>query len=75
MDVEIPKEESLSIEWLTIDYNQAEKKLFMHLKVLPENEKIDSVNVEISSENYDSSFILYDDGNSGDLITQNNRFF
>ena len=74
IDIEGPTDKSLSIEWLTIDYNQTENKLFIHLEIKPGNEMIDSVIVEISSENYDSTFVLNDNGVSGDLIAENNRF-
>ena len=42
VDIEGPTDKSLSIEWLTIDYNQTENKLFMHLEIKPEHETIDS---------------------------------
>jgi hypothetical protein len=74
MDIENPTAESLSIEWITINYNQVENKLFMQLEIMPGNENIDSVYVEVSSENYDSTFLLNDNGVWGDLISQNNRF-
>ena len=74
VDIEGPTDKSLSIEWLTIDYNQTENKLFIHLEIKPGNERIDSVTVEISSKNYDSTFVLNDDGNTGDIIAHNNRY-
>ena len=43
MDIENPTEESLSIEWITIDYDQVGNKLFLQLEILPVNEAIDSV--------------------------------
>ena len=54
LDIEIPIEELLSIEWISIDYDQAENKLFLQLEILPENEIINDVFVEISSDNFDS---------------------
>ena len=74
VDIEGPTDKSLSIEWLTIDYNQTENKLFIHLEIKPGNEMIDSVTVEISSKNYDLTFVLNDDGNTGDIIAHNNRY-
>ena len=74
VDIEGPTDKSLSIEWLTIDYNQTENKLFIHLEIKPGNERIDSVTVEISSKNYDLTFVLNDDGNTGDIIAHNNRY-
>ena len=74
MDIENPIEESLSIEWISIDYDQVENELFLQLKILPVNETIDSVIVEVSSDNYDSTFILNDDGVFGDIIAENNRY-
>ena len=67
MDIENPTVESLSIEWTTIDYNQIENKLFMQIEIMPGNENIDSVYVEVTSENYDSTFLLNDNGVLGDL--------
>ena len=74
LDIENPIEESLSIEWISIDYDQVENKLFLQLEILPVNEIIDSVIVKVSSENYDSTFILNDNGVSGDIIAKNNRY-
>ncbi len=68
IDIENPIEESLSIEWISIDYDQVENKLFLQLEILPVDETIDSITVEVSSENYDSTFVLNDNGVSGDLI-------
>ena len=74
LDIENPIEESLSIEWISADYDQVENKLFLQLEILPANETIDSVIVMVSSENYDSTFILNDDGEYGDIIAENNRY-
>ena len=74
LDIENPIEESLSIEWISIDYDQVENKLFLQLEILPVNETIDSVIVKVSSVNYDSTFILNDNGVSGDIIAENNRY-
>ena len=74
IDIENPIEESLSIEWISIDYDQVENQLFLQLEILPVDETIDSITVEVSSENYDSTFVLNDNGVSGDLIAENNRF-
>jgi len=74
LDIENPTKESLSIEWITIDYDQVEDKLFLQLEILHANEAIDSVIVKVSSENYDSTFILNDNGISGDVIAKNNRY-
>ena len=43
MDIENPIEESLSIEWISIDYDQVENQLFLQLEILLVNETIDSV--------------------------------
>ena len=75
LDIENPIEESLSIEWMSIDYDQVENKLFLQLEILPVNETIDSVIVKVTSVNsvnYDSTFILNDDGENGDIIAENN---
>ena len=74
IDIENPIAESLSIEWISIDYDQVENQLFLQLEILPVDETIDSITVEVSSENYDSTFVLNDNGVSGDLIAKNNRF-
>ena len=74
LDIENPIEESLSIEWISIDYDQVENKLFLQLEILPENEIINDVFVEISSDNFDSTIFLYDNGDFGDIIPQNNIF-
>jgi len=74
LDIENPTEESLSIEWITINYDQVGKKLFLQLEIQPINETIDSVIVKVSSENYDSTFILNDNGFFGDIIAENNRY-
>jgi len=34
LDIENPIEESLSIEWISIDYDQVENKLFLQLEIL-----------------------------------------
>ena len=74
LDIENPIEESLSIEWISIDYDQVENKLFLQLEILPENEIINDVFVEISSDNFDTTISLNDNGEFGDIIQQNNIF-
>ena len=74
LDIENPIEESLSIEWISIDYDQVENKLFLQLEILPENEIINDVFVEISSDNFDSTILLNDNGEFGDLIPQNYKY-
>ena len=74
LDIESPIEESLSIEWISTDYDQVEHKLFLQLEILPVNETIDSVIVKVSSVNYNSTFILKDNGVRGDIIAENNRY-
>ena len=74
LDIENPIEESLSIEWISIDYDQVENKLFLQLEILPENEIINDVFVEISSDNFDTTISLNDNGEFGDIIPQNNIF-
>ena len=74
LDIENPIEESLSIECISIDYDQVENKLFLQLEILPENEIINDVFVEISSDNFDTTISLNDNGEFGDIIPQNNIF-
>ena len=74
LDIENPIEESLSIEWISIDYDQVENKLFLQLEILPENKIINDVFVEISSDNFDSTILLNDNGEFGDLISQNYKY-
>ena len=74
MNVEDLAENSLSIEWIDIDYNQNDTTLFLQVEVIPENKMITEVFVEISSENFDSTIFLNDNGDFGDLIPQNNIF-
>lgn len=72
--VENPLIESISINWITADYNQIEKKLFLQLEIQSWEENIDSVIVEINSDNYNLIVILNDNGNNGDIIPNNNRY-
>ena len=74
MNVDDDEMDSLSIEWLDIDYNQNDTTLFLQVEVIPENKMITKVFVEISSENFDSTIFLNDNGNFGDIILQNNIF-
>jgi len=74
MNVEDLAENSLSIEWINIDYNQNDTTLFLQVEVILENKMITEVFVEISSENFDSTIFLNDNGDFGDLIPQNNIF-
>ena len=74
LDIDNPIEEPLSIEWISIDYDQVENKLFLQLEILPENEIINDVFVEISSDNFDTTISLNDNGEFGDIIPQNNIF-
>ena len=74
IDIENPIEESLSIEWISIDYDQVENKLFLQLEILPENEIINDVFVEISSDKFYTTISLNDNGEFGDIIPQNNIF-
>ena len=74
MNVDEDEIDSLSIEWLDIDYNQNDTTLFFQVKVMPENKMITEVFVEISSENFDSTILLNDNGDFGDIIPQNNIF-
>ena len=74
MNVEDLAKNSLSIEWIDIDYNQNDTTLFLQVEVIPENKMITEVFVEISSENFDSTIFLNDNGDFGDLIPQNNIF-
>ena len=74
MNVDEDEMDSLSIEWLDIDYNQNDTTLFLQVEVIPENEMIAEVFVEISSENFDSTIFLNDNGDFGDIILQNNIF-
>ena len=74
MNVDEDEMDSLSIEWLDIDYNQNDTTLFLQVKFIPENKMIQEVFVEISSDNFDSTIFLYDNGDFGDIIPQNNIF-
>ena len=74
MNVDEDEMDFLSIEWLDIDYNQNDTTLFLQVEVIPENKMITEVFVEISSENFDSTIFLYDNGDFGDIIPQNNIF-
>jgi hypothetical protein len=74
MNVDEDEMDSLSIEWLDIDYNQNDTTLFLQVEVIPENKMITEVFVEISSENFDSTIFLNDNGDFGDIILQNNIF-
>jgi hypothetical protein len=74
MNVEDLAENSLSIEWINIDYNQNDTTLFLQVEVILENKMITEVFVEISSENFDSTIFLNDNGDFGDLVPQNNIF-
>ena len=74
MNIDEDEMDSLSIEWLDIDYNQNDTTLFLQVEVIPGNKMIRGVFVEISSENFDSTIFLNDNGNFGDIILQNNIF-
>ena len=74
MNVDEDEMDSLSIEWLDIDYNQNDTTLFLQVEVIPGNKMITEVFVEISSENFDSAIFLNDNGDFGDIILQNNIF-
>jgi len=74
MNVDEDEMDSLSIEWLDIDYNQNDTTLFLQVEVIPGNKMITEVFVEISSENFDSTIFLNDNGDFGDIILQNNIF-
>ena len=74
MNVGEDEMDSVSIEWLDIDYNQNDTTLFLQVEVIPGNKMITEVFVEISSENFDSTIFLYDNGDFGDIIPQNNIF-
>ena len=66
--------DSVSIEWIDIDYNQNDTTLFLQVESNPGNELITKVFVEISSVNFDSTILLYDNGYFGDIIPQNNIY-
>ena len=74
MNVDEDEMDSLSIEWLDIDYNQNDTTLFLQVEVIPENKMITEVFVEISSENLNFTIFLNDNGDFGDIILQNNIF-
>ena len=74
MNVDENEMDSLSIEWLDIDYNQNDTTLFLQVKFISGNKMITEVFVEISSENFDSTILLNDNGDFGDIIPQNNIF-
>ena len=74
MNVDEDEMDSVSIEWLDIDYNQNDTTLFLQVEFIPGNKMITKVFVEISSENFDSTILLNDNGDFGDIIPQNNIF-
>ena len=74
IDIEEPIEESLSIEWFDVNYNQIDGQLYLQVGIEPGNKIIDEVFVIISADNFNSTIYLNDDGIEGDLIVQNNRF-
>ena len=74
MNIDEDEIDFLSIEWLDIDYNQNDTTLFLQVEVIPGNKMITEVFVEISSENFDSTIFLNDNGDFGDIILQNNIF-
>ena len=74
MNVHEDEIDPLYIESLDIDYNQNDSTLFLQLEVITENKMITDVFVEISSENFDSTIFLNDNGDFGDIILKNNIF-
>jgi hypothetical protein len=74
MNIDEDEIDSVYIEWLDIDYNQNDTTLFLQVEFIPGNKMITEVFVEISSDNFDSTIFLYDNGDFGDIIPQNNIF-
>lgn len=74
VNVDNSEKDSLSVEWIDIDYNQNDNALFLQIEVFPVNETINKVLVEISSDKFDTTIVLNDNGESGDIIPQNNIF-
>ena len=74
MNLDEDEMDSLSIEWTDIDYNQNDTTLSLQVEVTPENEIIRDIFVEISSDNFDTTISLNDNGEFGDIIPQNNIF-
>ena len=74
IDTNNSEDNSLIVNWIEIDYNQIEKKLFMQLEVIPNNITIEEVNIHITSNAIDTVLQLNDDGIGGDILPQNNRF-
>ena len=74
MNIDEDEIDFLSIEWLDIDYNQNDTTLFLQVEIIPENKMNTEVFVEISSEIFDSTIFLNDNGDFGDIILHNNIF-
>ena len=69
-------EDPLTLDWVLIDYDQINQKLFIKLNLDPWKEEINDVSVNITAHTFpiDTTIILSDDGNNGDLISQNNIY-
>ena len=73
-DIKNPVINSESINWINIDYNQIDNKLFLQLEVISNEHIVDSVNIKFFSKNFNDTILLNDNGVNGDLISGNNRF-
>ena len=75
-EVDLSIDESIIIDWNLIDYDQINKKLFIKLNIENDIEVINNVSVNIYGESFpiDTTVILNDVGNNGDLISQNNIY-
>ena len=74
-DIQAP-ELTTGVTELVFDYDQLNKTLYLKVGVEPGSEMIDSVEVVIfnSEIGLDSTFVLNDEGLSGDLIARNNTY-
>ena len=72
MNIDTINEEIYSIEWISIDFDQNTSDLYMQVEYTSVKDgRIDSIIVDAVSDAYDSTFILYDHGNYGDIIANN----
>ena len=69
-------EDPLILDWVLIDYDQINQKLFIGLNLKPGPEEINDVSVNITADTFpiDTTITLLDDGINGDLISQNNIY-
>ena len=74
LNIDNKAEEVLSAKWIDLNYNQNDNSLFLQIEILPKTEIVNMVLIDINSTNFDTSFLLNDSGEFGDIIPQNNIF-